>query len=68
MKKLYISHNIPENIKSMLKGMGFSVIELPSDPSLPEPVSSHADMLIFNNIMQKDYYNRHKDLFDIMSY
>ncbi len=64
MKKLFISSQTPNSIRSMLCGMGFSLVYLPKDPSLPEPVSSHADMLIFENIMQKDYYNRHRELFD----
>lgn len=63
MKKLFISNQISDNITSMLRGMGFSLVLLPCDPSLPEPVSSHADMLMFGNIVQKDYYKRNKDLF-----
>ena len=47
----------------MLKDIGFSLVHLPADPSLPEPVSSHADMLMFGNILQKDYYERNKELF-----
>ena len=63
MKQLFISTNTPEPIKSMLKDIGFSLVLLPSDPSLPEQVSSHADMLMFGNIVQKDYYERNKELF-----
>ncbi len=48
----------------MLSSMGFSLVYLPADPSLPEPVSAHADMLMFGNVIQKDYYERNKELFD----
>lgn len=48
----------------MLTGIGFSLVLLPPDSSLPEPVSAHADMLLFGNIVQKDYYDRNKKLFD----
>ncbi len=64
MKNLFISSKTPESIKSMLKNIGFSLVMLPPEPSLPEPVSSHADMLIFENIVQKDYYFSNKDLFE----
>ena len=47
----------------MLSDIGFSLVLLPPDVSLPEPVSSHADMLIFENIIQKDYYERNIELF-----
>ncbi len=43
--------------------MGLDLVFLPSEPSLPEPVSAHADMLMFGNIVQKDYYERNKELF-----
>ena len=44
--------------------MGLDWVFLPSDPTLPEPVSCHADMLMFGNILQKDYYKRNKELFE----
>ncbi len=48
----------------MLCGMGFSLVYLPPDSSLPKPVSSHADMLLFENVVQRDYYEKNKRLFD----
>ncbi len=51
-------------MRSIFKDMGLNVVLLPSEPSLPKPVSSHADMLIFGNIVQKDYYERNKELFE----
>ncbi|MBR6514612.1 MAG: hypothetical protein IKT46_07255 [Clostridia bacterium] len=63
MKTLFISSQAPNTIKSMLCSIGFSLVLLPADPNLPEPVSAHADMLIFENIIQKDYYKRNKELF-----
>lgn len=44
--------------------MGLNLVFLPSEPSLPGPVSAHADMLMFGNIVQKDYYERNRELFD----
>ncbi len=64
MKTLFISSQTPDSISSMLQSMGFSLVYLPKDPALPEPVAAHADMLIFGNIVQRDYYQRNKELFD----
>ena len=64
MKKLFISSQIPDTVSSIFKDMGFSLVLLPPEPSLPEPVSAHGDMLMFENIVQKDYYERNRALFD----
>ncbi len=68
MKKLFISEKTPNKIKSMLCAMGFFPILLPPDKSLPVPVSSHADMLIFNDgkryITTRSYFENNPDLFD----
>lgn len=64
MKTIFISNRIPNTLCSIFKDMGLSLILLPPEPSLPKPVSSHADMLIFGNIVQKDYYERNKNLFE----
>ena len=63
MKTLFISNQIPDILCSIFTDMGLNVVLLPPDPSLPEPVSCHADMLMFGNILQKDYYKRNKELF-----
>ncbi|MBQ3183519.1 MAG: hypothetical protein IJB57_07600 [Clostridia bacterium] len=64
MKTLFISNQIPNTLRSIFKDMGLDLVFLPPDPSLPEPVSAHADMLMFGSIVQKDYYERNKQLFD----
>lgn len=68
MQKLFISTDICHSLYSMLEGMGFSVITLPKEKSLPAPVSSHADMLIFsdrtNHITARAYFEKHSALFD----
>lgn len=63
MKTIFISNQSPNTLCSIFKDMGLNLVLLPPDPSLPEPVSSHADMLMFGNIVQKDYYERNNSLF-----
>lgn len=64
MKTVFISNQSPNTLCSIFKDMGLDPVLLPSEPSLPEPVASHADMLMFGNILQKDYYERNKELFE----
>ncbi len=67
MKKIIISEQIPNSLKSMLLGIGFLPVLLPCHPSLPTPTASHADMLIFSDgeyrLIQKQYYNDNKEVF-----
>ncbi len=64
MKTIFISNQIPNSLRSIFTDMGLKLVLLPAEPSLPEPVSAHADMLMYGNIVQKDYYGRNKELFD----
>lgn len=47
-------------ISDALSARGFEVIKLPADPSLPEPVNGHADLLVFILdeflLTRRDYY------------
>ncbi|MBR5515373.1 MAG: hypothetical protein IKU52_04145, partial [Clostridia bacterium] len=67
-KILFISENIPDSTKELLCTKGFSVRKLRKESSLPDAVSSHADMLIFSSskalITAKNYYNSNKDIFE----
>lgn len=42
-----VDYRIPPQAKCALERMGHRVLELPSHPSLPAPVSAHPDMLLF---------------------
>ena len=64
MKTIFISNQIPDSLRSIFTDMGLKLVLLPAEPSLPEPVSAHADMLMYGNIVQKDYYGHNKELFD----
>lgn len=40
-------YRTPSCILDSLKERGFDIIQLPPDPSLPEPVNGHTDLLVF---------------------
>lgn len=68
MKKLYISSQAPSTVTAMLNNIGFDIIKLPCDNSLPPPVAHHADMLMFSDnvhlITTKSYYSKNEEIFN----
>ncbi len=68
MKKVIIDSRAPTQIFDSLTNLGFEIISLPTFSALPEPVSAHADMLIFiteNEVFcHKDYYDIAKSKID----
>ena len=62
-----IGEDAPKSVLDALCAFGFELIVLPRDPRLPLPVSSHADMLIFqieNKIFASDeYINSNREIF-----
>lgn len=68
MKRIFISEKTPKEIEDYLSSEGFVLRKLKCEPSLPYPVSSHADMLIFKDgrrmITPKEYYNSSKAVFE----
>lgn len=68
MKKILVSQNISQTCKSYLEKEGFAVLLLPPFGRLPQPVSCHADMLVFKFenklVIHSDYYKANSTLFD----
>lgn len=58
----------PKTVIISLESMGFSPCVLPSDGRLPQPIRSHADMLIFsvgNTVFCSDsYFSKNKNIFE----
>ncbi len=47
MSILLLSHNTPEKVVLAAEARGFRTVVMPPVPSLPSPVASHPDMLLF---------------------
>lgn len=62
-------YRTPHAVLDSLK-KDFEIIQLPPDPSLPEPVNGHSDLLIFkidnNLVTRKSYYRTAKDTIDLI--
>lgn len=52
----------PRSVLDSLKERGFEILQLPPDPSLPDPVSGHSDLLVFiidgYLLTREDYYHQ----------
>ena len=69
-RKIFISGKVPDSLENILSDLG-RVVKLPAFNKLPEPVSSHGDMLIFKDstgkiFVPKEYYDLNKELFQDM--
>lgn len=66
-KRVFISENIPQKVEEIFTELGLDIIKLKGDPSLPLPVSTHADMLIFSDgkrlVTTKNYYEKYNEIF-----
>ncbi len=60
----------PKNILLDLTRKNFDILQLPLDPSLPEPVSGHSDLLVFvlndTLLTRQDYYSIAKSEIDFI--
>ncbi len=65
-----VSHVMPTDARCVLEGLVRQVFILPPDPCLPEPVSSHPDMLLFGLadtlVTYRTYYHSAKDILDAL--
>lgn len=62
MKRIIVDSKIPKKMERALEREDFYIIKLPSDPQLPEPISSHPDTVLFyaegEMITTADYCDR----------
>lgn len=63
-------YRTPNDVLDSLSGRGFETVQLPPDPSLPEPVNGHADLLVFildqYLITRRSYYGIAKKEIDLI--
>ena len=69
MKTVIIDSRADKDIKRTLEGLGFSVLQLPPCPALPEAISAHPDTLIYKLksgklLMTEEYYRQNRNIFD----
>lgn len=61
-------YRTPADVLSSLNERGFETVLMPADPSLPEPVNGHADLIVFvyggDITVRLDYYRQNKALID----
>lgn len=67
-KKILLSSTVSDKCRASLEKMGYTVVKLAPFDRLQEPVSTHADMLLFYDgesiVTFKSYYMNNKSLFD----
>ncbi len=69
MKTVIIDSRAGKDIERALEGLGFSVLQLPPCPALPEAISAHPDTLIYKLksgklLMTEEYYRQNRNIFD----
>ena len=61
-------YRTPADVLESLKEKGFDAVLMPADPSLPEPVNGHTDLIAFVHerliTFRLSYYKQNKDLID----
>ena len=71
MKTVLCDPKLSDEGKGRLREMGFLVKEIPPYDKLPEPISSHPDILLFKLndgriLMGEEYYLKNKDFYDFL--
>ncbi len=61
-------YRTPTDVLESLRTRGFEAVLLPADPSLPDPVKGHTDLIVFiyggDITVRRDYYRQNKALID----